>query len=77
MVNLKRTNYFTDSYCWVTGASSGIGRELALQLSRLGAKLILTARNEDQLNELKKECETPDHIVLAFDLSMKRPRRFL
>ena len=70
MVNLKRTNYFTDSYCWVTGASSGIGRELALQLSQLGAKLILTARNEDQLNELKKECvNSNEHIVLAFDLS--------
>lgn len=36
----------------VTGASSGIGRELALELARGGAKLIVTARREDRLQGL-------------------------
>ena len=32
----------------ITGASSGIGRETAIQCSRLGAKVIITARNEER-----------------------------
>lgn len=36
----------------VTGASSGIGRELALELARRGARLLVTARREDRLDEL-------------------------
>ena len=39
----------------ITGASSGLGREFARCLSARGASLILTARREDRLEELKKE----------------------
>ncbi|KAL3900462.1 MAG: hypothetical protein SGPRY_012462 [Prymnesium sp.] len=38
---------------WITGASSGIGRELACQLGKLGARLILTARSEQELEQTK------------------------
>ena len=38
---------------WITGASSGIGEALAGELFREGASLILTARNENKLNQLK------------------------
>jgi short-subunit dehydrogenase len=40
----------------LTGASSGIGRELALALTRRGARLLLSARREDQLRQLVSEC---------------------
>jgi short-subunit dehydrogenase len=39
----------------VTGASSGIGREIARELARQKAKLVLTARREDRLRELAGE----------------------
>lgn len=41
---------------WVTGASSGIGEELAYQLSKIGAFLAISARREDELERVKKKC---------------------
>jgi len=40
-------------FALVTGASRGIGRELAMRLSRRGYNLVLTARSESQLEELR------------------------
>lgn len=37
----------------VTGASSGIGKEIAIKLNSLGANVIITGRNEERLNETK------------------------
>ncbi|TQV76904.1 SDR family oxidoreductase [Aliikangiella marina] len=54
---------------WITGASSGIGAELANQLDKIGAKLILSARNEAALIEWVKSSHHPDnHKVISFDL---------
>ncbi len=40
---------------WLTGASYGIGRELAIELARRGCALALTARSEDKLQSLRAE----------------------
>ncbi len=37
---------------WIVGASEGLGREVALMLSRVGAEVIVSARSEDRLKEL-------------------------
>jgi short-subunit dehydrogenase len=39
---------------WITGASSGIGRCLALQLAQMGATVIVSARSKEKLEELTK-----------------------
>ena len=42
----------------ITGASSGIGRDMARYLSTKGYDLIINGRNEDRLKELKDEIES-------------------
>ncbi len=48
----------------VTGASSGIGREIALYLSELGYDLILVARNRESLEELRTHLRTNVKIII-------------
>lgn len=49
----------------ITGASSGIGRDMARVLSNMGHDLILVARREDRLIELKNELNTDVKIIVA------------
>ena len=62
-------NYFNNKTIWITGASSGIGRALTIQLSKLGAKLIITARRKEELEKVKAECGNADVHVHPYDLS--------
>ena len=54
----------------ITGASSGIGREFARQLSNRGFDLILVARSEDKLREVAKKCNSQCEVFVC-DLSKK------
>lgn len=54
-------------YIWIIGASSGIGAALARELSHRGARLLLSARREEQLISLSKE--TGGQAVLPLDIS--------
>jgi short-subunit dehydrogenase len=51
---------------WITGASSGIGAALASALSREGARLVLSGRKVDALNEVAAACKTGT-LVLPFE----------
>ena len=54
----------------MTGASSGIGKALCLELDGLGARLILSARNKSALAEILAQCKYPDrHSIIRFDLT--------
>ena len=53
----------------VTGASSGIGRAVAIECSKMGAAVILTARNEERLQETLHQLEGEGHRYIAADLT--------
>lgn len=61
---------FKNKVIWITGASSGIGKGLALALSKQDCKLILSSRNIEQLQEVKTACGNSENIkILPFDLA--------
>jgi len=64
---------FTDKVIIITGASSGIGKELAIKLSEKGALLSLAARNEIKLKEVAEKCKLKSKTVLTVttDVSKK------
>ncbi|KRX09213.1 hypothetical protein PPERSA_05882 [Pseudocohnilembus persalinus] len=66
-----------------TGASSGIGLEMAKQLAELGAILILSSRNKQSLEEVKQKLKNSDkHFIVPLDLSqpkdvLKKTKEFM
>lgn len=53
----------------ITGASSGIGAQCAIDCSRMGAKVVLIGRDEVRLNHTLSQMEGVGHMVLPLDLS--------
>ena len=53
----KRSEALAGKVVWITGASSGIGEAIAYQLAKVGAKLILSARGEDDLKAVADKCK--------------------
>ena len=53
----------------VTGASSGIGRGIAIECSKMGAQMVVTGRNENRLNETLSALEGEGHLAISSDLS--------
>ena len=59
----------------VTGASSGIGRGVAVACAKMGAKVVLSGRNEQRLQETLALMEGEGHIVLNGDLNSEETRK--
>lgn len=70
----KSTGVLGRKVVWITGASSGIGEHLAYELAKAGCRLVLSARREDELQRVKKECLSygaqmdDDVLVLPLDI---------
>jgi len=58
--NKRLHNSFNGKRIWITGASSGIGAELARQLHNHGAKIIISGRKEEELRRVQSICQTND-----------------
>ena len=66
------TNYIKNKTVFITGATSGIGEQLALDLSKMNTNLILIARNIDKLNFLKERIQKNVNInVDIYQLDVK------
>jgi len=65
-------SFFEGKVIWITGASSGIGEALAYEWSKLGARLILSARRENELERVKAACAHSERCtVTPLDLSQQ------
>jgi NAD(P)-dependent dehydrogenase (short-subunit alcohol dehydrogenase family) len=62
-------NGLSDKNIIITGASSGIGRQIAIEASKQGANLILIARNREKLEETLSLLSNGRHFVFPFDVS--------
>ncbi|MDD3892244.1 MAG: SDR family oxidoreductase [Bacteroidales bacterium] len=62
---------FKNKLCWVTGASSGIGEAIAMELAKSGAKLIISSSNKLKLQRVQQNClkHTSHCEAIPFDLS--------
>lgn len=61
----------------VTGASSGIGKATAIECSKLGARVIITGRDEARLQQTLSSLEGEGHVVITADLGEDDGIRFL
>jgi NAD(P)-dependent dehydrogenase (short-subunit alcohol dehydrogenase family) len=64
MINLKGKKIL------VTGASSGIGKGIAILLSELGADLIITGRNHTKLLDTHKLLQTNNNLIIVADITI-------
>ncbi len=48
----------------ITGASSGIGRQIALKLNENGAKTVIVSRNIEKLKQVKAMAQNPDNVFI-------------
>ncbi|XP_059049683.1 3-oxoacyl-[acyl-carrier-protein] reductase FabG-like [Achroia grisella] len=54
---MQVSTMFLDKVVLITGASSGIGADTAIEFSKLGAHLVITGRNKENLDKISKQCE--------------------
>ncbi len=67
---MHQPSYYSNKNIWVTGASSGIGEQIALQVAPFCAKLVISARREAELKRVKEACPDPTKIIIIpLDLS--------
>lgn len=63
---------FSERRVWITGASSGIGKACAIRMASLGAKIALSARNREALEEIA--CHFPPGQCLVIPFDVREPK---
>lgn len=67
----SRRQELTEKTVVITGASSGVGRAMAIELAQHGAKLVLAARRPRALEEVAAECNELGGIAIAVTADMR------
>ncbi|WP_100372543.1 SDR family NAD(P)-dependent oxidoreductase [Bacillus sp. FJAT-45037] len=62
----------TNQSIWITGASSGLGKQLAIDVAKAGATPVLFARNEDRLNEVADTIRSIGGSVFIYKLDLSK-----
>jgi NAD(P)-dependent dehydrogenase (short-subunit alcohol dehydrogenase family) len=57
---------------FVTGASSGIGKAVAIEASKMGATVYITGRNKERLNDTFINLESGDHVQIIAELNTEK-----
>jgi len=78
-MNFNQQNIFSLSgkRILVTGASSGIGRAIAIECSKMGAKVVITARNEKRLKETLVQMYGSGHSLIVADITIEKDQIYL
>jgi NAD(P)-dependent dehydrogenase (short-subunit alcohol dehydrogenase family) len=58
----------------VTGATAGIGRQTAISVSEMGARLVITGRNEERLADTFSRLRGDGHLAFSAELAAEEPR---
>ncbi len=64
---------FKNRLIWITGASSGIGKELALKLAREGAHLIISSNDAEELSRVADECREFTSFCQEYPFDLSNP----
>ncbi len=71
---MAQTKLYQDKWALITGASAGIGKEFAEQLSEMGANLVLTARRKDRLEALQQNLQQKGIKVEIISADLADPK---
>ena len=66
------SSHFDNKVIWITGASSGIGKALAMDLAKLNCKVFITARSQEKLNDIVNQSSNGNVTALPGDLTDKQ-----
>lgn len=69
---MKKLPSLKNKVIWITGASQGIGRQLALTMARQGGTVIATARNSGKLDQLQSEALTLEGSIYPLPTDVTR-----
>ncbi|MEZ4890426.1 MAG: SDR family NAD(P)-dependent oxidoreductase [Crocinitomicaceae bacterium] len=64
--------FLQNKIVWVTGASSGIGQEIAIQCAKNGAQVVLSSRSEAALLKVQEKLAGTNHLVLPLICNIQR-----
>ena len=70
---MKNQIFFDGKVIWITGASSGIGEEMARQLSKFNTCLIISSRRQGELEKVKSSLPTKPENVYVLPLDLAEP----